>query len=343
VKLLIPQGDPVQRWQLPDLISKLGLSPSPATPEDDVVPLKAREWPIEGRPSTFFAQLQTPIESLSEGLDTNNEEIRSAVMAIPPSVIADEGNWTRLAFGLAHEARAFKKEKEMWEILDAASQRADNYDQEENRRRFQRYMDKALDREDPIRIGTVFRMATQHGWHSWSPPIAPIGPPADLKVSFANIPHRRWLYGVDLVRGDITLIGSPGGTGKTSLAIGMAVAIGTGRRLLEEKIFGGDDLKALYITAEDSGIEIKRRIWAFCRKHNVAEQDLERLYVAGIDDPRVQRLSFLRTTEKSSTVDQDGFKQLEGLLAAAQPDLVVLDPLIALCGGGNVNDNAAMS
>src|SRR5215475_10129013 len=98
----------------------------------------------------------------------------------------------------------------------------------------------------------------------------------------------------------------------------MAVAIGTGRRLLEEKIFGGDDLKALYINAEDSGIEIKRRIWAFCRKHNVAEQDLERLYVAGIDDPRVQRLSFLRTIEKSSTVDQDGFKQLEGLLDAAR-------------------------
>ena len=97
VKLLNPPEAAVQRWQLPDLISKLGLSPSPAAPEDNVVPFKAREWAIEGRPSAVFAQLRTPIESLTEGLDTNIEEIRSAVMAIPPSVIADEGNWTRLA------------------------------------------------------------------------------------------------------------------------------------------------------------------------------------------------------------------------------------------------------
>ena len=110
VKLLIPQEEPVQRWQLEDLISKLGLSLS-AAPEGNVVPFKAREWAIEGRPSAVFAQLRTPIESLTEGLDTNNEEIRSAVMAIPPSVIADEGNWTRLAFGLAHEARVSKKKR----------------------------------------------------------------------------------------------------------------------------------------------------------------------------------------------------------------------------------------
>jgi hypothetical protein len=264
-------------------------------------------------------------------------------MAIPPPVIADEGNWMRLARGLAHEARVFKKEQEMWEILDAVSRRADNYDEEENRRRFQRYMNEALDREDPISIRSVFHMAAEHGWQGWSPPIAPIESPADLKVSFANIPHRRWLYGVDLVRGDITLIGSPGGAGKTSLAIGMAVAISTGRRLLEEKVFGGEGLKVLYINAEDSGVEMRRRLWAFCRKHNVAEDELSRLFVAGTDDPRVQRLSFLRTTDKQSTIDQMGFKQLVDLLAALQPDLVVLDPLVFLCGGGNINDNAAMS
>jgi hypothetical protein len=42
-------------------------------------------------------------------------------------------------------------------------------------------------------------------------------------------------------------------------------------------------------------------------------------------------------------LDQAGLEHLDNLLASLRPDLVVIDPLIALCGGGNVNDNAAMA
>jgi hypothetical protein len=57
-------------------------------------------------------------------------------------------------------------------------------------------------------------------------------------ISFSNIPHRPWLYGVDLVRGELTVIGSPGGIGKSSLAIGMAICVATNRELLGENILG---------------------------------------------------------------------------------------------------------
>jgi hypothetical protein len=167
---------------------------------------------------------------------------------------------------------------------------------------------------------------------------------ARYKVSFSNIKHRRWLYGIDLVRGEITVQGAPGGAGKTSLAIGMAIAIATGKDLLNETVWGEVELKALYINAEDSRMEMQRRIWAFCRKHGVTEKELDRLYVAGTDDPEVQALSFLVTTDRNlSVLNRAGFNRLEELLAGLQPDLVVIDPLIALCGGGNINDNAAMS
>ncbi|MGO9682446.1 MAG: AAA family ATPase, partial [Beijerinckiaceae bacterium] len=154
-----------------------------------------------------------------------------------------------------------------------------------------------------ITVGTLLLLAYQNGanfdqWKRQVPTTAPLPPvpwsATELQVSFSAIPHRRWLYGVDLVRGEITVVGSPGGAGKTSLAIGMAISIAVGRSLLDEKIFGEDGLEALYINAEDSGIEMKRRTWAFCLKHNIAEQDLNRLYVAGTDDPHVQRLSFLQ-------------------------------------------------
>jgi hypothetical protein len=52
----------------------------------------------------------------------------------------------------------------------------------------------------------------------------------ELKISFSNIPHRQWLYGIDLVRGDITLLASPGGAGKTSLALGEAICLATARK-----------------------------------------------------------------------------------------------------------------
>jgi hypothetical protein len=168
-------------------------------------------------------------------------------------------------------------------------------------------------------------------------------PPPELKFSLSDIPpHRPWLYGVDLLRGDLSLLVSPGGAGKTSHALGMAISLASGNSLLGEKIWGSGPLKSLYINAEDSGIEMRRRALAFCQQHNITV--LDRLYIAGTDDLRVRGLSFLSPAgQNSSILDQAGLAHLDNLLASLRPDLVVIDPLIALCGGGNVNDNAAMA
>jgi RecA-family ATPase len=100
----------------------------------------------------------------------------------------------------------------------------------------------------------------------------------------------------------------------------------------------------MLINAEDSGTEIQRRVWAFCMAHNIAEQNLTRLQIAGADDARVQRLSFLRTNSKNvSELDISGLAVLESALETLRPDVIVLDPLVAFCAGGNMNDNASMS
>jgi hypothetical protein len=168
-------------------------------------------------------------------------------------------------------------------------------------------------------------------------------PPPELKFSLSDIPpHRPWLYGVDLVRGDLSVLASTGGAGKTSLAVGMAISLASGNSLLGEQIWGSGPLTSLYINAEDSGIEMRRRALAFCQQHHITV--LDRLYIAGTDDLRVRGLSFLRPAgQNSSVLDQAGLEHLDNLLASLRPDLVVIDPLIALCGGGNVNDNAAMA
>jgi RecA-family ATPase len=377
---LVKTTTPVLRWEASELVAKLGSPASiPATPSATanaapfspmtpahVSPGTLAPNPGQGNvlPNLTAAdrervqRLFGPLTGcLSDGIFTNIEEIRSAVSAIPPSAISIEPDWVKFARALAHEAAARKSRAEqLWDMLDTASRRAPGYNETDNRSRWLRYISEAFARDKPITIASVFDLARKHGWPGWAPAAADyrdanamsatasaLQASAELKVSFSNIPHRQWLYGVDLVRKDITLLASPGGAGKTSLALGMATCLATGKAVLGEKIWGSDH-KSLYINAEDNRVEMLRRACAFCQQHGISEQELGRLDLVGADDPRVQGISFLRAAGPTSSVlDQAGFVQLESLLISLRPDLIVLDPLIALCGGGNVNDNAVMS
>jgi hypothetical protein len=322
-----------------------------AASANNIVPFRVPEWAINTRPPAAFANANLPSDSLADGLETDIEEIRSAVSAIPPEAIANEPDWMNLARGLAFEAALHPDQAELlWEVLDTASRQAPGYDQAENRGRFERYRSEAFAREKPITIGTVFHMAFEHGWQGATaqqqqPASSPIWSPVDLKVSFAQVPHRRWLYGTYLIRGEITVLAAPGGAGKTAFATGVAVEIASGTEILGERIYG-NDLRVLFINGEDGSAEIIRRIWAFCLAHanKLPSTATDRLSVAGADDARVHKLSFLRTNERGvSTLDPTGFAVLEGALEALRPDVLMLDPLVVFCGGGNMNDNAAMS
>ena len=147
VKLLNEPGASVPRWQLSDLVSKLGLSLAAASetkskqkPKNDPINLAG----FENGPAAEFHGIGMD-ESLSDGLEANIEEVRCAVSAIPSSVIATEYEWMKLARGLAFEAAIFnrKQAEQYWEILDTKSQQADGYNLENNRDRWLRYMDES--------------------------------------------------------------------------------------------------------------------------------------------------------------------------------------------------------
>ena len=117
------------------------------------------------------------------------------------------------------------------DIFVKHASRAKNADTEEAlRQHFSRCSASQPSGNLEITVGTLLHLAQQVGanfdqWKRQVPSVAPLPlvtwSAVDLNVSFSNIPHRPWLYGVDLVRGEITVVGSPGGVGKTSLAIGM--------------------------------------------------------------------------------------------------------------------------
>jgi AAA domain len=97
-----------------------------------------------------------------------------------------------------------------------------------------------------------------------------------------QIPHRQWLYGTDLIRGFVTLLVAPGGTGKSSLILAMALALTTNRKLLNTHIH--QQCRVALLNLEDPQHEIDRRLTALAMHYNVANSDVGgRLFISPPD------------------------------------------------------------
>lgn len=169
----------------------------------------------------------------------------------------------------------------------------------------------------------------------------PMAPAAMPQISFGRVSHRQWVLAPDLLRGEVTVLASPGGAGKSSFAIATCIAAVTATPLLLKRVNGGPK-RVLYINAEDGRDEMTRRIWAAAIHHSVPESTLSTLVLLGADDWQVHRLCFLNSDRHGQALNQSAFDALDMFVGGCKADIVVLDPLIAMCGTGNMNDNAVM-
>jgi hypothetical protein len=386
VKLLIPQEHPAQRWQLPDLMSKLALSlgstverrkqpdeagsvkfaqqspnliPSDYVTENVIITADV----LRQKPAAAFGSIDLEENSLASGIKESwfgklSPEQRDEVVDYALGIIVEKTNILRLTanggdnlqYYAITTAVAVAGAPHAEEIFVKHASAVENADPDDVLR--QHFVRCKNDADGRISVGTLILWAREAGadfskWKRQAPATRALPPitwsAAELQVTFSNIPHRRWLYGTYLIRGEITVLAAPGGAGKTALATGIAVEIAAGITKLGETLCGGNDQKVLYINGEDSRTEIARRLWAFCLEHKISEQDIARLSIAAADDPRVQAMSFLRVSERATVLNEDGFHCLQTALESLRPDLIVLDPLVVFCGGGNMNDNAVMS
>ena len=157
-------------------------------------------------------------------------------------------------------------------------------------------------------------------------------------------PKREWLHGVDIMRGAASLVVGPGGRGKSAFLISTSLACASGRPFMGEKIYGNlvnnNRLNVLYINAEDQQREINLRIHGAMVHHNLTANDLPGLYTAGVDK---LPLSLLIQIRQAAQLNEPDWQSLEAEIAAVKADVVVIDPLVSVMGGANVNDNAAAS
>jgi hypothetical protein len=153
-------------------------------------------------------------------------------------------------------------------------------------------------------------------------------------VDPALLPPRPWLLGTVLMRGHTTLLGSPGGTGKTAWAVAAALAAITGRK----NILGLHSFvrgSVWFVTLEDDKAEMQRRIAAAMMQHGVGAGDIAgRLYLTDGVLKLVEYSHSGRTAQFTPSVeDCKDFIRDNNIL------LTIIDPLVkAHSVDGSSND-----
>lgn len=153
----------------------------------------------------------------------------------------------------------------------------------------------------------------------------------------AKPPKRKWLYGTYLVRRAVSLLVAPGARGKSTWLLAVAIACASGRAILGTHVFGGP-LRVLYINAEDSTDELALRLRAAMQHHGLKDSDLARLHIAGAD---CLSLTLLVANRGQPSLNVSGWNDLIVEIDRVEPDIVLIDPLVALVGGVSLNDNSA--
>jgi RecA-family ATPase len=117
----------------------------------------------------------------------------------------------------------------------------------------------------------------------------------------------------------------------------LSLACASGRALLGAHVFGGP-LRVLLVNAEDATTEMTLRLRAATQHHGLTDADVPGLHVAGADRLGI---NLMRVTGGVPACDPAGWATLNGEIDRAEPDVVIIDPLMSLMGGTSPNDNAA--
>lgn len=156
-------------------------------------------------------------------------------------------------------------------------------------------------------------------------------------VDPTTIPPRRWIYDKHYVRRFVSGTVAPGGVGKSSLIIAEALAISTGRALLEVPV--QERANVWYWNGEDPREEMDRRLAAACQHYAVQPQEIEgRLF---IDTGREVPIIIAEKVRDTLTVSRPVIEDMEATIRENDIDVVIIDPFVSSHSVGE-NDNGAI-
>lgn len=158
-------------------------------------------------------------------------------------------------------------------------------------------------------------------------------------IEASKIKPREWLYGDHLIRKFVSLTVSPGGLGKSSLALVEAMAMASGQALLKDaEVHEPDPLRVWYWNGEDPQEETQRRVVAAAKHYNLSPSDfVSRLFT---DTGREQAITLGQIVRGEIGLDEDLFLSLETSMLANEIDVLVLDPFVSAHRMGENDNNA---
>jgi hypothetical protein len=131
---------------------------------------------------------------------------------------------------------------------------------------------------------------------------------------------------------------SPGGLGKSSLALAEALAMAAGRNLIGDA--PPQPLRVWYWCGEDPAEEIDRRVTAACMHYGITAADLDgRLFT---DSGRVLPITLASEERGGVIIARPQVEAMVAAINAAGLDVLIIDPFVT-SHGVNENDNRAIN
>lgn len=171
-----------------------------------------------------------------------------------------------------------------------------------------------------------------------APPAATIRATAFTWRDEADLPPRRWLYGRHLLRKFVSVDVAAGGVGKSSVKIGEALAMASGRDLYGKEM-PEPNLTVWLYNLEDPADETERRIHATAKKFGIRPEEVDgRLYA---DSGREQPLVIASEGPEGCRIARPVVDALITEIKARGVDVLVIDPFVS-SHQVSENDNMAI-
>lgn len=247
--------------------------------------------PYKSVANDFGAGRPNQSESAHRLVADDFDELLSALAAIPND-FDDRQDWIKVlaAFHTACGHRASSP------IAEAAAmafcEKWPGHSRTNSLKAWRSFASAARDPRDKAGAATIFHLAKRAGWsrptdksgndssESWTPPLVhTYGEGFDP----ASIPLRQWLLGRRRSRGEVTIDVGPPGVNKSSLLVTDAMAIVTGRPLLDDEVHEQGDV--LIFVGEDARRDVEARIAAILQRHEIESSAMgDRLHVVYLSE-----------------------------------------------------------